>query len=679
MRRIRIGNDIRIEWNLTSSDNVNYGELPFTVEVRPSKVKSRTIANSGYVGDSAISEGYTIEIEKEEIDMYAGLRPHEERQYGMVMAKELPMPHCLNQKPPKSRYPIVLPYKVEEDTIVATWGALQQFDLGCYDVILYLRKGETGQSVADAWHVIELVASSEEADPYEEGKDNAVVDISPAQVTFTSPSAYDIAMKHGFTGTEDEWLLSLQGKGDTFTIDLLDYTKKTDFEELKETVESKQDNLVSGTNIKTVNGESLLGSGDITIEGSGSDVDTSNYVTKDDLQDAVGDKQDKLISGTNVKTINGKSILGSGDITIEGSGSDVDTSNYVTKDDLQDAVGDKQDKLISGTNVKTINGKSILGSGDITIEGSGSDVDTSNYVTKDDLQDAVGDKQDKLISGTNVKTINGKSILGSGDITIEGSGSGDSGSNTFDTEVDDSMETTADVGNITKGTLCSELKGKTFTEVLEKALFSEIYPTPKYQHTIGLQTLDSPVESGTTITNPTMTAVWNANITPVGTITKALTAKVNNTTVDISSGSYTIEGFNTITYTMAYSYPEGSYEVTSNYGNKKTITVPAVTGKTKTVSVTSTYPWYINDTKQSSLIVLNGQKTIETTLDGQPSIKVPGAGSAISVQVDLGFGYMDVDWTSSTELINGITYATLTKPDSYTTASKHKITITIKK
>jgi len=628
MRRIRIGNDIRIEWNLTSSDNVNYGELPFTVEVRPSKVKSRTIANSGYVGDSAISEGYTIEIEKEEIDMYAGLRPHEERQYGMVMAKELPMPHCLNQKPPKSRYPIVLPYKVEEDTIVATWGALQQFDLGCYDVILYLRKGETGQSVADAWHVIELVASSEEADPYEEGKDNAVVDISPAQVTFTSPSAYDIAMKHGFTGTEDEWLLSLQGKGDTFTIDLLDYTKKTDFEELKETVESKQDNLVSGTNIKTVNGESLLGSGDITIEGSGSDVDTSNYVTKDDLQDAVGDKQDKLISGTNVKTINGKSILGSGDITIEGSGSDVDTSNYVTKDDLQDAVGDKQDKLISGTNVKTINGKSILGSGDITIEGSGS---------------------------------------------------GDSGSNTFDTEVDDSMETTADVGNITKGTLCSELKGKTFTEVLEKALFSEIYPTPKYQHTIGLQTLDSPVESGTTITNPTMTAVWNANITPVGTITKALTAKVNNTTVDISSGSYTIEGFNTITYTMAYSYPEGSYEVTSNYGNKKTITVPAVTGKTKTVSVTSTYPWYINDTKQSSLIVLNGQKTIETTLDGQPSIKVPGAGSAISVQVDLGFGYMDVDWTSSTELINGITYATLTKPDSYTTASKHKITITIKK
>ena len=39
------------------------------------------------------------------------------------------------------------------------------------------------------------------------------------------------------------------------------------------------------------------------------------------------------------------------------------------------------------------------------------------------LEDIVEVKQDKLVSGTNIKTINGESILGSGDITIEG-GSG---------------------------------------------------------------------------------------------------------------------------------------------------------------------------------------------------------------------------------------------------------------
>ena len=36
------------------------------------------------------------------------------------------------------------------------------------------------------------------------------------------------------------------------------------------------------------------------------------------------------------------------------------------------------------------------------------------------VEDAVNDKQNTLISGTNIKTINGNSILGEGDITIEG-------------------------------------------------------------------------------------------------------------------------------------------------------------------------------------------------------------------------------------------------------------------
>ena len=42
-----------------------------------------------------------------------------------------------------------------------------------------------------------------------------------------------------------------------------------------------------------------------------------------------------------------------------------------------DAVPKKQDVLVSGENIKTINGQSIVGSGDITIEGGG-EVDTSS-------------------------------------------------------------------------------------------------------------------------------------------------------------------------------------------------------------------------------------------------------------------------------------------------------------
>lgn len=57
------------------------------------------------------------------------------------------------------------------------------------------------------------------------------------------------------------------------------------------TFNSKQAALVSGTNIKTINSTTILGSGNIAV-------------------------QPTLVSGTNIKTINGTSVLGSGDIVI---------------------------------------------------------------------------------------------------------------------------------------------------------------------------------------------------------------------------------------------------------------------------------------------------------------------------------------------------------------------------
>lgn len=127
----------------------------------------------------------------------------------------------------------------------------------------------------------------------------------------------------------------------------------------------------------------------------------------------------------------------------------VDLGTVITEH--QDISG-KQDTLVSGESLKTINGQSLLGSGEI---------DLSEYETKIDseakLQDAKGytddkseyletqmknslgellnilelsfqNKQDLLVSGTNIKTINGQSLLGEGDITI-GGGNGESSSN----------------------------------------------------------------------------------------------------------------------------------------------------------------------------------------------------------------------------------------------------------
>jgi hypothetical protein len=63
---------------------------------------------------------------------------------------------------------------------------------------------------------------------------------------------------------------------------------------IQSSIDAKQDTLVSGTNIKTINSTSLLGSGDVAV-------------------------QETLVSGTNIKTLNSESLLGSGNIEITAS------------------------------------------------------------------------------------------------------------------------------------------------------------------------------------------------------------------------------------------------------------------------------------------------------------------------------------------------------------------------
>jgi len=101
-------------------------------------------------------------------------------------------------------------------------------------------------------------------------------------------------------------------------------------------------------------------------------------------------KQDKLISGTNIKTINNTSILGSGNIVIEGGGTSVDIatnwgnpvsdekvpSEKLTKDTLDDKVDKETGKSLS-TNDFTDNYKTTMDSLK-TVATSGSYTDLTN-------------------------------------------------------------------------------------------------------------------------------------------------------------------------------------------------------------------------------------------------------------------------------------------------------------
>ena len=111
-------------------------------------------------------------------------------------------------------------------------------------------------------------------------------------------------------------------------------------------------------------------------------------------QNVLDNKQDLLFSGTNIKTVNSTSVLGSGDIAV-------------------------QPTLVSGTNIKTINGSSVLGSGDLTISASASwGGITGTLTSQTDLNTALNSKQATLSAGTNIKNLNGFSLLGSGNLSL---------------------------------------------------------------------------------------------------------------------------------------------------------------------------------------------------------------------------------------------------------------------
>lgn len=63
------------------------------------------------------------------------------------------------------------------------------------------------------------------------------------------------------------------------------------------------------------------------------------------------------------------------------------STNPVTSNGIYEAFEDKQDTLVSGTNIKTINNESILGSGNITISGGGSDVEEYSIAEVEALWD----------------------------------------------------------------------------------------------------------------------------------------------------------------------------------------------------------------------------------------------------------------------------------------------------
>lgn len=191
------------------------------------------------------------------------------------------------------------------------------------------------------------------------------------------------------TNTSDTSIIKTKQEEDGNKIDALDKEMAT-----------KQDLLVSGTNIKTINSQSLLGEGNIEIE-SGSNIpflfiNSTAHLSGDfaAVKNAIANKtpfelyyvnilgygdiaapEVCFVSGENIQaTFHFESTTANHTVvqtTITPTGVSADTSYH-----------SYQEQLVSGTNIKTINGESILGEGNLEISGSGGTTDYTQLTNK---------------------------------------------------------------------------------------------------------------------------------------------------------------------------------------------------------------------------------------------------------------------------------------------------------
>ena len=240
---------------------------------------------------------------------------------------------------------------------------------------------------------------------------------------------------------------------------------KADTSAITEAFDTKQDVLVSGVNIKTINNQSILGSGNIALDFSFynlvTELPTSNidsnkiYVIP---SESGGDKNLYTeymyvngaweIIGTYAASVNLDGYATEDWVNQQGFayGSDLETlrgtlDNYALQEDLESLSGsvldnevtvaaaltDLEETKADKTEIPSLDGYAtedwVNQQGFLTEVASEfiteSELTAKGYATETFVNQGLSGKQETLVSGTNIKTINNQSLLGSGDIAID--------------------------------------------------------------------------------------------------------------------------------------------------------------------------------------------------------------------------------------------------------------------
>ena len=195
-----------------------------------------------------------------------------------------------------------------------------------------------------------------------------------------------------------------------------EYAKKSEIPSMDNV--ATKDELPNMDNVAT---KDELFSGDYNdLENKPTIPDTSNFALKSELPDMSNvATKDEIPVIPEFKTINGNSIVGTGNITIEGGGQAYDDTEIKNRLTALESKPDN-DTIYDDTEIRgLIAGKQDTG--DYALKSELPDM--SNVATKAELPDmSTVATKDEIPVIPEFKTINGNSIVGTGNITIESGG-----------------------------------------------------------------------------------------------------------------------------------------------------------------------------------------------------------------------------------------------------------------
>ena len=315
------------------------------------------------------------------------------------------------------KYSRQVPFEVSANVISFTVRGTEQRRSGVYSLSLWENYGGIGQSVVDCCEAFQLVQVTCQESP-------DVSPLSPVELTMPTAnievaipglSAYEVAVKNGFVGTEHEWLASL--KGEPFTYE--DFTP--------EQLEALQKPAVDAA----TRADGAAQSANTAAGNANTAAQNANNVANSvaELETTIAQKEQARNLAENARVLAEQDRASSeqqrqkAEQSREAAEEERGT-NESTRQQAEQSRQQAEQSRVSEFNTLKQNAETATEKANTAAQKADTATENANTAAQnanqaaENIQAELDKKQDALVSGENIKSINGESVVGIGNVVI---------------------------------------------------------------------------------------------------------------------------------------------------------------------------------------------------------------------------------------------------------------------